>query len=112
MPWDFYRFIPRCGTFYLALECIICDAFERYPRLIIIFMFCNSSSKDGTLTVTRIKKVSGDQDAFIQELRATLEIPIPNNPVDDVIRVRTGGTIEVKGNHVRPVRTWLAGLGF
>eukprot|EP00977_Amphora_coffeiformis_P002530 scaffold473_cov156-Amphora_coffeaeformis.AAC.12 len=68
--------------------------------------------KDGTLTVTRIKKVSGDREAFIQELRAVLEISIPHNPVDDVIRVRTGGTIEVKGNHTRPIRTWLAGLGF
>lgn len=62
--------------------------------------------------MTRIKKVSGDRETFIKELRAALEIPIYNNPNDDVIRVRTGGTIEVRGNHVRPVRRWLAGLGF
>ena len=64
------------------------------------------------MTTTRIKKVTGDQEAFVQELRAALKIPIYQNAADDVIRVRTGGTIEVKGNHVRSVRTWLASLGF
>jgi hypothetical protein len=68
--------------------------------------------KDGARTTTRIKKVSGDQEAFLNELRAALQIPIPNNPRDDMVRVRTGGTIEVKGNRVRDVKLWLAGLGF
>jgi hypothetical protein len=56
--------------------------------------------------------VSGDQQAFLNELRAALQISIPKNPRDDVVRIRTGGTIEVKGNRVREVKHWLAGLGF
>jgi hypothetical protein len=86
---------------------------------------------DGTLVVTRIRKVSGDHAAFVQELRAVLQIPQPPSPRpwppstandpppvpttsqwNDPIRMRTGGTIDVKGNHVRAVKEWLAGLGF
>ncbi|GKZ00332.1 hypothetical protein MPSEU_000986100 [Mayamaea pseudoterrestris] len=62
--------------------------------------------KDGTKAVTRIKKVAGDQTAFLQELMATLQLPTSQ------VRVRTGGTIEVNGNRVRDVKRWLAGLGF
>ena len=61
---------------------------------------------------TRIKKVSGDRELFLNELRAALQIPVPKNPREDNIRIRTGGTIEVKGNRVMEVKTWLAGLGF
>lgn len=68
--------------------------------------------KDGARVTTRIKKVSGDQGLFLNELRAALQIPIPKNPREDSIRVRTGGTIEIKGNRVLEVKTWLAGLGF
>jgi len=68
--------------------------------------------KDGARVTTRIKKVSGDRGLFLNELRAALEIPIPNNPREDSIRIRTGGTIEIKGNRVLEVKTWLAGLGF
>eukprot|EP00429_Kryptoperidinium_foliaceum_P004934 CAMPEP_0176018834 /NCGR_PEP_ID=MMETSP0120_2-20121206/9080_1 /TAXON_ID=160619 /ORGANISM="Kryptoperidinium foliaceum, Strain CCMP 1326" /LENGTH=112 /DNA_ID=CAMNT_0017351893 /DNA_START=331 /DNA_END=669 /DNA_ORIENTATION=+ len=68
--------------------------------------------KDGSRVTTRIKKVSGDVDEFLSELRSVLQIPVPHNPKDDTIRIRTGGTIELKGNRVREVRHWLAGLGF
>ena len=51
-------------------------------------------------------------DAFLAELRSTLDIPLPKNPKDDTIRIRTGGTIELKGNRVREVKHWLAALGF
>lgn len=68
--------------------------------------------KDGARVTTRIKKVSGDRGLFLNELRAALEIPIPKNPREDTIRIRTGGTIEIKGNRVLEVKTWLAGLGF
>mmetsp|Transcript_21016 Transcript_21016/g.49605 ORF Transcript_21016/g.49605 Transcript_21016/m.49605 type:complete len:242 (+) Transcript_21016:230-955(+) len=68
--------------------------------------------KDGARVTTRIKKISGDRVLFLNELRAALQIPIPNNPKEDEIRIRTGGTIEVKGNRVLEVKTWLAGLGF
>ena len=61
---------------------------------------------------TRIKKVSGDQEIFLSELRSVLQMPAPQNPKDDPIRIRTGGTIEVKGNRVKEVKYWLAGLGF
>ena len=56
---------------------------------------------------TRIKKVTGNVDAFVKELHATL----PWVELDD-IQHRVGGTIELKGNHVRPVKLWLASLGF
>lgn len=70
------------------------------------------SSKDGTKATTRIRKVNGDVDLFIQELRANLQIPQQKNPRDDKIRVRVGGTIEIDGNRVRDVKEWLTGLGF
>jgi hypothetical protein len=47
----------------------------------------------------------------MNELRAALQIPLPLKK-DEHIRIRTGGTIEVKGNRVREVKAWLAGLGF
>jgi hypothetical protein len=68
--------------------------------------------KDGARVTTRIRRVSGDRDLFLNELRAALQIPIPKNPREDTIRIRTGGTIEIKGNRVLEVKTWLAGLGF
>ena len=68
--------------------------------------------KDGTKTVTRIKKVTGDRDDFLRELRVVLQLPNPKNAKEDPVRIRTGGTIEVSGNHARTVRMWLAGLGF
>jgi hypothetical protein len=68
--------------------------------------------KDGARVTTRIKKVSGDTDLFLNELRAALQIPIPKNPREDTIRIRTGGTVEIKGNRVLEVKQWLAGLGF
>jgi len=68
--------------------------------------------KDGARVTTRIKRVSGDRDVFLNELRATLKIPIPKNLKEDNIRFRTGGTIEVKGNRVQEVKRWLASLGF
>mmetsp|Transcript_127247 Transcript_127247/g.189677 ORF Transcript_127247/g.189677 Transcript_127247/m.189677 type:complete len:184 (+) Transcript_127247:168-719(+) len=68
--------------------------------------------KDGAKVTTRIKKVTGDRDAFLNELRSVLQIPIVKNPKDDTVRIRTGGTIELKGNRTREVKEWLAGLGF
>ena len=67
--------------------------------------------RDGARVTTRIKKVSGDRDAFLTALRAALQIATVNGK-DESIRFRTGGTIEVKGNRVIEVKQWLAGLGF
>lgn len=81
------------------------------PALIVrrstLHSFRLVSSKDGTKVTTRIKKVSGNVDAFLLELRANL----PDIQSSD-IQHRVGGTIEVKGNYVRPVKLWLASLGF
>ena len=68
----------------------------------------------GSKVTTQIRKVTGDRDAFLQELRSVLQLPPPKNgnPRDDPICIRVGGTIEVNGNRVREVRDWLAGLGF
>mmetsp|Transcript_3934 Transcript_3934/g.10311 ORF Transcript_3934/g.10311 Transcript_3934/m.10311 type:complete len:259 (+) Transcript_3934:106-882(+) len=68
--------------------------------------------KDGARVTTRIKKVSGDRGLFLNELRAVLRIPVPKNPRDDEIRIRNGGTLEIKGNRVLEVKRWLASLGF
>lgn len=64
----------------------------------------------GTKHTTIIKKVSGDKELFMRELRAVLGIGMED---EKSIRVRaSGATIEVKGNRVRDVKMWLAGLGF
>lgn len=62
--------------------------------------------------ITRIKKVTGDRDAFISELRAVGGLPRPLNPNNDKIKIKTGGTIEVHTNCSGKVKRWLAGLGF
>eukprot|EP00550_Attheya_septentrionalis_P003051 CAMPEP_0198281492 /NCGR_PEP_ID=MMETSP1449-20131203/1413_1 /TAXON_ID=420275 /ORGANISM="Attheya septentrionalis, Strain CCMP2084" /LENGTH=211 /DNA_ID=CAMNT_0043977277 /DNA_START=45 /DNA_END=680 /DNA_ORIENTATION=+ len=68
----------------------------------------------GSKKTTLIRKVTGDIDAFIAELRIVLDLPVPINlnPNYDKIRMRTGGTIEIDGMRSREVREWLAGLGF
>mmetsp|Transcript_15769 Transcript_15769/g.23212 ORF Transcript_15769/g.23212 Transcript_15769/m.23212 type:complete len:183 (+) Transcript_15769:164-712(+) len=68
--------------------------------------------KDGTKAMTLIKRLSGDQDIFLSELRAVLEIPEPHNPKDNTVRIRTGGAIEIDGNRTREIKSWLASLGF
>lgn len=68
----------------------------------------------GSKKTTLIRKVTGDIDAFIAELRIVLDMPLPINlnPNYDKIRMRTGGTIEIDGIKSREVKEWLAGLGF
>jgi len=68
--------------------------------------------KDGTKVITRIKRITGDREAFLAELRSVLNIPVPKNERDDIIRIQAGGTVEVDGNRVRDVTQWLGGLGF
>jgi Mitochondrial large subunit ribosomal protein (Img2) len=70
--------------------------------------------KDGTKVTTLIRKVTGDRDLFIGELRSVLQLhpPTSGKASDDNIRVRTGGLIEINGNRVRELKQWLAGLGF
>jgi Mitochondrial large subunit ribosomal protein (Img2) len=70
--------------------------------------------KDGTKIVTRIKKVTGDMDIFLRELRIVLSLPQPANqlPAYDSIRLRTGNMIEIQGHRANEVRDWLGGLGF
>ena len=42
--------------------------------------------KDGTkATTTLVKRIGGDKDLFINELRVVLDIPKPKNPKDDII---------------------------
>ena len=59
-----------------------------------------------------MKRVTGDRDLFLKELRVVLDLPESKNPNDDVIRHRSGGAIEINGNRVRELKQWLAGLGF
>jgi hypothetical protein len=73
--------------------------------------------KDGTGATTRIKKVTGDVGAFLREMRASVPATVQTSSAgkggdDSSVRRRVGGTIEVKGNHVRAVKLWLASLGF
>lgn len=97
--------------FYLLTLLSICTEFLT-PNTNKPNMYMSMYSKDGSNVTTRIKKVTGDRDLFLQELRIILKMPQPNNPNFDTIRIRTGGTIEVKGNRTRQVTKWLAGLGF
>ena len=71
---------------------------------------------DGTKVTTRIKKIKGNVSIFLQELQAVLQLSDysdnNNNKKKNRIRIRTGGMVEIDGNHARKVREWLAGLGF
>lgn len=77
-----------------------------------IFFSLRLVSNDNTKVITRIKKVTGDRDLFISELRSVVGFPRPLNPNNDKIKVKTGGTIEVHFNCSGKVKRWLAGLGF
>jgi hypothetical protein len=68
--------------------------------------------KDGTKAITIVKRLTGDKDLFLGELRSVLDMPEPSNPNDDKVRYRVGGAIEIDGNRVREVKHWLTGLGF
>ena len=64
----------------------------------------------GTKHTTIIKKLTGDKEAFLMELRAVLGIGVDDQ---ESIRIRaSGSTIEINGNRVREVKQWLAGFGF
>lgn len=64
----------------------------------------------GSKQTTIIKKVYGNKKFFVNELKAILGISIDDH---DCITLRgSGNVIEVKGNRVREVKSWLAGLGF
>jgi len=76
------------------------------------FYSLHTIRNDNTKVITRIKKVTGDRDLFINELRALVNLPRPHNPNDDKIKIKTGGTIEVHKNVSGKVKRWLAGLGF
>ncbi|KAL7521419.1 hypothetical protein ACHAWX_006093 [Stephanocyclus meneghinianus] len=96
----------------------------------------------GTKHTTIIRNVTGDIPAFLNELQAVIELPTPKKgilntyatggtgsfrgnsarhgggeagrgvSVENPIRIRAGGTIEVNGDWTREVKGWLAGLGF
>jgi hypothetical protein len=105
MRSDSYLFIPNFGRLRrLDSNFCVCSFLIQH-----VFLLC---SKDGTKTTTLIKKVKGDREAFIRELRAVLDLPVPVLAREDALRIRVGGTIEVDGNHVRVVKEWLSGLGF
>lgn len=81
------------------------------PNGAVGFLPIYSDYRNGrTKHTTIIRKVKGDTDAFVQEL--LVAVGYTDEPVDSVIRIRTGNVIELKGNHVSVVRKWLAGLGF
>jgi translation initiation factor 1 (eIF-1/SUI1) len=67
--------------------------------------------KDGTKVITRIKKVSGDREAFLREITSVLQLKT-NTATNKPIRISAGGTIEIPGAHVVKVKRWLTSLGF
>jgi hypothetical protein len=67
--------------------------------------------KDGTKVITRIKKVSGDREAFLKEVTSVLQLKT-NSSTNKPIRISAGGTIEIPGAHVVKVKRWLTSLGF
>lgn len=78
------------------------------PGFLPVYSDCRVA---GTKHLTVVRKVSGNQKVFINELRAVLGLPGEGGG-DDPINVTTGGTIEIKGQWNRQVKSWLAGLGF
>ena len=64
--------------------------------------------------ITRIKKVTGNLEVFLRELRIVLSLPQPANQLQsyDAIRIRTGNVIEIQGHRANEIREWLGGLGF
>eukprot|EP00555_Chaetoceros_dichaeta_P014844 CAMPEP_0198250904 /NCGR_PEP_ID=MMETSP1447-20131203/1916_1 /TAXON_ID=420782 /ORGANISM="Chaetoceros dichaeta, Strain CCMP1751" /LENGTH=135 /DNA_ID=CAMNT_0043935811 /DNA_START=441 /DNA_END=848 /DNA_ORIENTATION=+ len=64
----------------------------------------------GSKQTTIVRKITGDKEIFVEELKAALSI----SPDDHKsISWRAGGTkIELNGNRTREVKAWLAGLGF
>ncbi len=64
----------------------------------------------GTKHTTIIKKVTGDKEIFLNELRAVLGVGVDDH---ESIRVRaSGSTFEINGNRVREIKQWLGGFGF
>ena len=63
----------------------------------------------GSKVTTIVRKISGDRDYFVRELRAVLKL----SPDSDDIKLRASGTVvEVNGNRTKEIKSWLAGLGF
>lgn len=84
---------------------------SRKPNGAIGFLPVYSDSRNsGSKKSTIIRKVTGDMDIFIRELKAILGFP-PN--CEKCIKLRASKTVlEVNGNRSREIKTWLAGLGF
>ena len=87
----------------------------------------------GTKHTTIIRNVHGDMNAFIDELRAVLQLPLGKKGIlttalstgphgggeagrgvtyENPIRIRAGGNIEIHGDRLKEVKRWLAELGF
>jgi len=64
----------------------------------------------GTKHTTLIRKITGDKDLFLQELKSVLEIA-PNDEKSTTWRA-TKTTLEVNGNQTKKIKEWLGGLGF
>lgn len=65
-----------------------------------------SRRNDGTKVTTLVKGVTGDREAFENELRAVLQTHKP-------FKQRAMGTVlEVPGDNVARIKKWLTGLGF
>lgn len=64
----------------------------------------------GSKCTTIIRKITGDKEVFIEELKAALSIS-PDDHGSIVWRA-SGTKIELKGNRTWETKAWLAGLGF
>jgi len=64
----------------------------------------------GSKQTTIIRKITGDKEIFVEELKAALSI----SPDDhrSILWRASGTKIELHGNRTREVKAWLAGLGF
>lgn len=71
----------------------------------------SDSRSHGSKKLTIVRKVSGDHQAFVREVAATLGMT--SDDMEKKIRIKSGGsTIEIDGRWSKDVRSWLAGLGF
>ena len=64
----------------------------------------------GAKQTTIVKKITGDKEIFLNELRAILAISADDH--DSISLKASGSVVEVNGNRSREIKSWLAGLGF
>lgn len=65
----------------------------------------------GAYQSTVVRKVKGDLEVFLNEMR--IHLGLAPKEFSDMVKIRASGTtVEIKGIHTKEIRSWLVGLGF